>query len=70
MNFGANSNRLSAVTKDLLKNWRETQEYWRDAKSTEFEKRYLEELFTGVDTTNTVIEQLDKLLKKIKNECE
>jgi len=70
MSVSSNSNRLSAVTKELLNHWRETREHWRDAKSAEFENRYLQELFAGVDTTNSVIEQLDKVLKKIKNECE
>ena len=70
MSIGANSNRLSAVTKELLNRWRETGEHWRDAKSVEFENRYLQELFAGVDTTNSVIEQLDKVLKKIRSDCE
>jgi hypothetical protein len=70
MSVSSNGNRVSAVTKDLLNQWRETREHWRDAKSMEFQRRYMEELFAGVDTTGTVIEQLDKLLKKIRNDCE
>jgi len=70
MSVSSNSNRLSAVTKELLNHWRETGEHWRDAKSKEFENRYLQELFAGVDTTNSVIEQLDKILKKIRSDCE
>ena len=70
MSVSSNGTRLSAVTKELLNQWRDTRESWRDAKSGNFEKRYMEELFAGVDTTGTVVEQLDKILKKIRNECE
>ena len=66
----ANSNRLSGITKELRAQWFETKGYWRDAKSQEFEQKYLEELFASVDRTVTVIEQLDKLITKIKTDCE
>ena len=41
-----------------------------DAKSLEFEKRYLEELFATVERTVAIMEELDKLLMKIRNDCE
>jgi hypothetical protein len=41
-----------------------------DAKSHEFEHQYLEELFASVDRAVLVIEQLDKLILKIKKDCE
>lgn len=50
--------------------WQHTREYWRDAKSTEFEHKYLDELFSSVDKAVGVIEQLDKLLNKIRRDCE
>lgn len=68
--MSANSGRLEAITKELRAQWQQTKEYWSDAKSTEFENRYLEELFTSVDRTVSVIDQLDKLITKIKKDCE
>ena len=66
----ASSNRLSGITKELRAQWQDTKTYWKDAKSLEFEQRYMEELLTSVDRTVTVIEQLEKLLTKIKTDCE
>ena len=43
---------------------------WRDAKSDEFQHKYLEELVSSVDKTVAVIEQLDKLILKIRHDCE
>ena len=62
--------RLVALTKELANNWDQTKEAWKDAKSAEFEKKYLEELFNSVDSSMTVLDQLDKILTKIKSDCE
>ena len=48
----------------------EHEGYWKDAKSQEFERRYMEELLASVDRAVTVIEQLDKLITKIRSDCE
>jgi len=39
-------------------------------KCQEFEQKYMEELFASVDRAATVIEQLDKLLTKVRTDCE
>lgn len=58
-----------AITKELSYQWQQTKERWSDAKSKEFEKKYLEELFGGVDKAIIVIEDLDKLVNKIRSDC-
>lgn len=68
--MNANGTRLSGLTKEFYLQWQETRAYWRDAKSDEFQHKYLEELFASVDKTVAVIEQLDKLVTKIRHECE
>ena len=68
--MSANGARLEALTKELRIQWRQTREYWSDAKSAEFEHKYLEELFSSVDRAVSVIDQLDKLITKIKKDCE
>ena len=70
MNLGGSKGRLSSVTKELLLQWEQTKNHWRDARSREFEQRYLQELFISVDKTVTVIEKLDELLKKVRSDCE
>jgi len=66
----ASGGRLSALTKDLWVRWQHTRETWSDAKSQEFERQYLQELNSNVDKTVAVIEELDKLLARIKRDCE
>ena len=66
----ASSARLAGLTKELRAQWQDTKSYWKDAKSQEFERRYIEERLASVDRTVTVIEQLDKLITKIRTDCE
>jgi hypothetical protein len=68
--MSANGARLEATTKELRAQWQQTKQYWADAKSAEFEHKFLEELFSSVDRAVSVIDQLDKLLGKIKKDCE
>jgi len=68
--MNANGTRLSGITKDLLNQWQLTKQDWPDAKSPEFERKYLQELISSVDKAVTVIEQLDKVVAKIRSDCE
>ena len=68
--MSASGQRIGALTKDLMNRWRQTKESWRDDKADEFERNFLIELQTSVDKSLHVMEQLDKLLAKIRHECE
>jgi len=70
MSLSGSRNRLIAITKELSTRWDETGNYWRDAKSREFEHKYIAELFAGVDKSITVLEKLDEVLTKVRNDCE
>jgi hypothetical protein len=70
MNLSGNKSRLMGVTKELSLRWEETRNYWRDAKSQEFDKKYMQELSARVDKAVTVIEKLDEVLKKVQSDCE
>ena len=70
MSLSGSKNRLVAITNELSNRWDETKNYWRDAKSQEFEQRYMSELFANVDKTVTVMDKLNELLTKVKNDCE
>jgi hypothetical protein len=70
MNLSGSKSRLVGLTKEISLQWEETKNYWRDAKSDEFERRYIQELIIQVDKTVTVIEKLDELLTKVRNDCE
>ena len=62
--------RLLGASKELALKWEETKNHWRDEKSRDFERKYLQELFAGMDKTITVIEKLDELLKRVRSDCE
>lgn len=68
--MNASGARLAAISKQLWLDWQQTKEQWSDVKSQEFERKFLLELFSSVDKTVTVIEQLDKLMTKIRKDCE
>jgi hypothetical protein len=70
MRVSGSKSRLAAISKELSLRWEETKSYWKDAKSYEFEQRYLIELFARVDKTVMVIEKLDELLNKVRSDCE
>jgi hypothetical protein len=66
----ASGSRLAGLTKELRAQWQDTKNYWKDAKSQEFEHKYMEELLASVDRAVNVIDQLDKLVTKIRKDCE
>ena len=70
MNPSGIKNRLVSLTKGLATRWDETRNYWKDAKSLEFEKNYMTELFANVDRTVIVLEKLDEILAKVRKDCE
>ncbi len=70
MSLSGNGTRLSAITRELAGHWAETRQYWRDTKAPEFERDYLADLLASVDKSVAVIEQVDKLITKIRKDCE
>ena len=70
MSVYASRSLLMKLTEDLSREWVRTTESWRDQKSREFEREYLENLFTGVTKTVAVLERLEQVIRKIKADCE
>ncbi len=68
--MSASGARLEAITKELHAQWQLTKDYWADAKSLEFEQKFMEDLFASVNRSVAAIDQLDKLIAKIKKDCE
>ena len=68
--MSGNGSKLMAITRQLSAQWGQTKESWQDAKSHEFERKYMDELMAGVDKAAAVMEQVDKLVSKIRNDCE
>ena len=70
MSVSAGRSKLTALTQELAVHWQSTRESWRDAKSQEFEQKYLSELFSTVNAAVGRTEELAKLLAKIRSDCE
>jgi hypothetical protein len=69
MSTGAGSNLAQAV-KGLTIVWENTKSTWHDAKSDEFERKYIDVLPGQVAQALAVMEELDVLLNKIRSDCE
>jgi hypothetical protein len=70
MSISANGKLLAKAAKELSARWSGTRESWRDPKSEQFEREYLTELLMTVERSAPVFDQLDKLLAKIRRDCE
>ena len=70
MSIAANKARLISSTRELAAQWTLTKDSWRDVKCQEFERKYMEQLVSNVEAAMEVIDQLDKLVSKIRSDCE
>lgn len=70
MNISANGKSIAMATKELMLKWEAARESWRDAKAEEFDRKYLAELIASVDKAAAVFDQLDKLVMKVRSDCE
>jgi len=61
---------LAAALQNLNIAWQEVRGYWRDAKCAEFEERYLKDLPSRTTQASMLIADLEKILKKVRNDCE
>ena len=70
MNLSGNKGRIVGLTRDISLRWAETKNHWRDAKSDEFERKFMVELDANVNRAMTILDKLEELLKKVRNDCE
>ena len=61
---------LATLAKELSRNWEYTRQHWQDRKSAEFEEKLLEPLQTQMVATFEALEKLDRILIKIRSDCE
>lgn len=70
MSSRVSASNLTQAVRELLASWERAKIHWRDAKSQEFEARFLEKLPHDVAQARTAMEELDVLLRKVRNDCE
>lgn len=70
MNISANAKVILGATRELARKWDQTRHHWSDAKSAEFERVYLADLFSDVERSVPILEELDRLITHVRNQCE
>ncbi|HEX2750793.1 MAG TPA: hypothetical protein VHM91_22500 [Verrucomicrobiales bacterium] len=70
MNTQGSASQLESAWRDLAAAWQHTTDDWRDAKSKEFEARFLEKLPGLLTGAKQAIEDIDILLRKMRHDCE
>ena len=70
MSLHSSRSRLAGISKELSRQWQDTQQVWRDTKGKEFDSSYMQPLFDNVDNAVAAMEDLDKVLKKLRQDCE
>jgi len=70
MSMVANRTRLATLTKILVNEWHNTKEHWQDKQALKFEKEYIDGLVHEVSSSIEFIEKLDKLITRVKKDCE
>ncbi|HEY5041764.1 MAG TPA: hypothetical protein VIK53_07145 [Verrucomicrobiae bacterium] len=70
MNLNGNKSRLTGLSREISLRWADTKNHWRDARSAEFEQRFMQELLPRVNKAGAAIEKLDELFKRIRKNCE
>jgi len=66
----SNRSHLVLMSEDLAREWNATKESWRDEKARDFERDFMEQLPGNVRVAAATLEKLDKLLRKVKADCE
>lgn len=70
MSLVSNRTRLATLTKILDNSWRDTKDHWQDKQCLQFEKQYIDGLLHNVSSTVEIIGKLDKLITKVRKDCE
>ena len=70
MSVGSNRAAIVTMTKELSREWEATKEAWMDEKRVEFEEHYIDPLRAQVRAAVSTLGELDKLLRKVRSDCE
>jgi hypothetical protein len=64
------SSTLAQSAKNLSAAWQEAQAHWRDAKAAEFQREYLDEIPALIGKSREALEELERVLRKVRSDCE
>ena len=69
MNFQTGRQQLLEHYKVLAREWKNLNENWKDQKTTEFNKDYMEALERHMKMSLNAIDELDEIFKQLRMEC-
>ena len=70
MNPRSSAANLAQAAKDLSLEWQQAKAHWRDVKSIQFEKDYLDQIPQQFARAITAMEEIETLLRKVRSDCE
>jgi hypothetical protein len=70
MSTQGNAATLTQAARVLNIEWEKTKAQWRDAKSLDFEDKYLAELPGQIAAAISAMEEMEALMKKVRSDCE
>jgi len=70
MSVRASAANLAQAGKDLSLEWEQATAFWRDVKSLEFERKYVQDIPDHVVRAIGVMQEIDALLRKVRSDCE
>lgn len=70
MSARVSASNLAQAAQELLVDWQQTRSYWRDLKSFEFDQKYLAVLPDHLSKAQSIIGEIDVLLRKVRKDCE
>ena len=62
--------RLAGLAQGLSNEWRRTKTIWSDSRSEAFAETYMVELRDNVGRALATIDEIDRLLRRIRTDCE
>ncbi|MBI5772304.1 MAG: hypothetical protein HZA89_01005 [Verrucomicrobia bacterium] len=70
MSLKVSRSQLATLTRNLMGQWELAKAHWQDARSAEFQARYLDPLQTEMTAALEAMDKLDAVLGKIRSDCE
>ncbi len=70
MSAKISASNLAQAVQELNIAWSQARYFWRDTKSLQFQKTYLDTLPDLVSKSGSVRSELDALLRKVRKDCE
>ena len=70
MNIRGSASNLVQANKELTLQWDRAKSYWRDTKSEQFAETWLKPLPDHIARARYAMEELGKLLSKVRSDCE